>query len=318
MRISLSKAQHLLETGHLVALPTETVYGLGALLKYPQAIDAIFTLKGRPNNNPLIIHLAAVETMAPWVEELPEQIGQLAETFWPGPMTLVLKVKPEFVPERARAGLPTAAFRIPSQPQTLELLAKCGPLVMPSANLSGRPSATSAQHVEEDFGFSFPIVDGGACQKGLESTILMHDGQKWVIIRLGALQPEVFVPVLGYLPPIQHAQKGAIPLCPGQHYRHYSPKAKLTLSSQFSADSKGIVLGFSDAAYPPGCHVKILGSLKQPEIVAENLYSVLRQLDEQKIHYALVDMRFPREGLWLTIAERLTRASVFQEVRQLP
>jgi L-threonylcarbamoyladenylate synthase len=168
MRISLTEAQKLLEKGHVVAIPTETVYGLGGLLKYPQAIEQIFTLKGRPNNNPLIIHVSSLQEIRLYVPHLPDEVDALAHAFWPGPMTLVLPIEPDKIPNKARAGLSTAAFRIPQHPLALQLLEKSGALVMPSANVSGRPSATSPEHVEADFGQDFPIVEGGPCRKAFD------------------------------------------------------------------------------------------------------------------------------------------------------
>jgi L-threonylcarbamoyladenylate synthase len=309
MRISVSEALHLLALGKVVSLPTETVYGLAALLKYPQAIDTIFTLKGRPSSNPLIIHVANQQQISAFTQHLPTGFDQLAQAFWPGPMTLVINIKEELIPFQARAGLPTAAFRVPDHPLTLDLLSSCGPLVMPSANLSGRPSSTSPSHVEEDFGSDFPLVDGGSCKKGLESTILMHDEDRWKIIRLGVLEPEVFKPILGYIPEVASTPKGKKPLCPGQLYRHYAPRARLTLTKHFPKDLKELILGFSGATYPPGCDIILLGSLNNPQQVAENLYSTLRQLDENNTPKALVDVRIPNEGLWITIAERLQKAS---------
>jgi L-threonylcarbamoyladenylate synthase len=309
MRITIKEAMHLLEKGHVVALPTETVYGLGALLNSPEAIDKIYTLKGRPSNNPLIIHVSDCAMISKYTQEAPQDLPLLAKAFWPGPLTIVMKINQMAIPEQARAGLPTAAFRIPNHPLTLQLLKTCGPLVMPSANLSGRPSSTCPEHVEEDFGSDFPVVDGGSCQNGMESTILMEDKETWKIIRLGTIPPEAFVPVLGYKPQIHHAQKGEGPLCPGQLFRHYSPRAKLILLEYFPEDLKGIVLGFNNVHYPKNCVVKVMGSLNQPETAAESIYALLRQLDDEDITQAYVDMRFPKEGLWLTIAERLYKAS---------
>jgi L-threonylcarbamoyladenylate synthase len=310
MRISLAEAHRLLDQGHIVAIPTETVYGLGGLLKYPQAIEKIYALKGRPSNNPLIIHMAAVRDLLNYMPAWPKGVEALAEAFWPGPMTLVLPILADTIPEKARAGLPTAAFRIPAHPKALELLAAAGPIVMPSANLSGRPSATSPDHVEADFGQDFPVLEGGACRQGLESTILMFRNDCWEIIRLGAIDPEAFSPVLGYVPRVSVPQPGESPLCPGQLHRHYAPKAKLILRESLPADLEGVVLGFRTVAYPTGCELWEMGSLDSPQSVAENLYALLRQLDEAGVASAYVDMRFPRTGLWQTIAERLIKASL--------
>ncbi len=311
MRISVVEAQHLLEKGEVVAVPTETVYGLAGLLGHSQAIERIYALKGRPANNPLIIHAASFPQVVPYVSLMPMQADALAEAFWPGPITLVFPIRQEAIPVNARAGLPTAAFRVPQHPAALDLLHRCGPLVMPSANLSGRPSATAPDHVEADFGQDFPVLDGGACRKGLESTILLFRDGQWEIIRLGALEPDAFKKVLGYAPRVAAAPKnGESPLCPGQMYRHYAPKARLVLLEKIPPDLKGTILGFQDVPYPSACRVLEMGSLDSPESVAENLYGALRQLDAQGVAAAYVDIRFPREGLWLTIAERIIKASL--------
>jgi len=176
MYVNLIQAIEFLNTGKVVALPTETVYGLAASLKFPDAIKQIFTLKGRPQDNPLIVHTASMDQLTKYTDHLPEKFESLAELFWPGSLTLVAPANPLKVPRLVRAGLPTVAFRIPQHSLTLQVLQKTGPLVMPSANLSGRPSATLPGHVENDFGQSFPVVDGGPCSQGLESTILIYSG----------------------------------------------------------------------------------------------------------------------------------------------
>jgi len=218
-----------------------------------------------------------------------------------------------------RAGLATAGFRVPGLRLTRQLINKTGPLVMPSANRSGRPSATRPEHVEEDFGIHFPLLDGGICTKGVESTILFYYEGEWVILRLGALASETFEPILGYQPRVhckpvpEEARDGqdmtaCQPLCPGQQFRHYAPHAHLFLGDPVALAHAPFVLGFRERCYPAGKRVIVLGSLLCPEKVAENLYQALRQLDQEGAAHAWVDMDFPREGLWATVAERLLRA----------
>lgn len=307
MKISLEKAADSLKSGQVAAVPTETVYGLAASLNSPSAIEKIFALKGRPLANPLIIHVADRKAIDLYVTGFPPQFELLADVFWPGPLTIVLPVN-SAVPSLARAGLPTAGFRVPSLPLTQSLLRLTGPLVMPSANLSGRPSATSPGHVEEDFGAAFPVLDGGICQKGVESTVLLFQKGEWVIVRLGALAPEAFKPVLGYEPRVIQKNAESRPLCPGQLFRHYAPRARLFLGAASDLPSAPFVIGFNERAYPQGKRVIFLGSLNNPEEAAENLYNSLRQLDLEKAEEAWIDMDFPRNGLWQTIAERLMRA----------
>lgn len=306
MRLSLNEASKLLLNGHVVAVPTETVYGLAAALNQPKAIDTIFAIKRRPSGNPLIIHVPETKVIESFSRELPDRFHDLANVFWPGPLTMVLPIDTTKVPEKVRANLPTAAFRVPRHPVAHELLQRTGSLVMPSANLSGKPSATKPEHVEKDFGDHFPIVDGGGCKCGLESTIIYFNNSQWQIIRLGAIAPEQFLPILGYVPKIQINNGKAI--CPGQMYRHYAPNAYLRLCEKGEKLSE-VVIGFSDRTYPKATRVITLGDTHNPEIVAEVLYSILRQLDQEGIMEAHVDMDFPSTGLWTTIRERLQKAA---------
>jgi L-threonylcarbamoyladenylate synthase len=308
MKIDVSQAAHLLQNGQVVAVPTETVYGLAACADNAEGIARIYALKGRPASNPLIIHLPEWSLLASYAEGLPPGSAELAARYWPGPMTLILPVLTARVLPEVRADLPTAGFRIPAHPLALDLLQRTGPLVMPSANLSGRPSATTPGHIEEDFGEAFPLLDGGECQHGLESTILCYDQDQWVVVRLGALSPETFQPILGYIPNVIAASSGDKPLCPGQLFRHYAPRAKLIVDKR-EADQALFILGFKERIYPEGKRLIYLGSLGKPEEVAENLYKALRLLDQEGATHAWVDMDFPSVGLWQTIEERLRRAA---------
>lgn len=311
MRVSFKAAVKLLQEGDVVGIPTETVYGLAACIGQPEAVAKIYALKNRPSNNPLIIHCASEKQLSSYLEETPPYFAQLAERFWPGPMTLVMPIKSVSVPAIVRSGLPTAAFRIPAHPLARLLIEETGPLVMPSANLSGRPSATSPEHVEQDFGSNFPVFDGGICERGVESTILYWNGNRWEIARLGALAPSAFRPLLGerleYFSLVK--EKKEAPLCPGQLFRHYAPHAELVLFEEFPADAEGIVIGFTDRLYPAGCRLIPLSSSDEPETAAKNLYACLRQLDEQGIQKAFVDINMPDENLWLTLKERLRKAA---------
>jgi L-threonylcarbamoyladenylate synthase len=238
---------------------------------------------------------------------VPSDFAKLTNLFWPGPQNLVLQANTDRIPEQVRAGLPTAAFRVPNHSMALEVLKKVGPIVMPSANLSGSPSATHWKHVESDFGKDFPVLDGGACKRGVESTILCHVGDRWQIARLGALSAEDFTAVLGYTPVIAALENSGKPLCPGQMFRHYAPKAQLLLKKDLN-ECDGVVIGFSDRSYPNASRVFFLGATNNPEEVAENLYAVLRQLDVEGISSASVDVDVPSGGLWTTILERLSKA----------
>ncbi len=308
MKVSVTQAAEILLQGHPVGVPTETVYGLAAPLLHEEAIRKIFALKKRPQDNPLIVHVADIEQIRNLTTDFPEKFELLAKTFWPGPLTLVIPCIPEKIPTTVRAGLSTVAFRIPNHPEVLKLLALTGPLVMPSANLSGKPSSTKAEHVEHDFGENFPVIDGGNSNFGLESTILIFLDNKWHMGRLGTIPAENFQEYLGYTPMVVAKQSGAGPLCPGQNYRHYAPLATMYLEKNIPENCCNI-LGFKERNYPKTMRVFLLGSLDEPESVAAGLYNLLRTLDSEGINDVGVDMDFPDVGLWKSIRERLKKAA---------
>lgn len=286
MRITFSAAVQALKDGQLIGVPTETVYGLAASIQCQSAIKKIFKLKNRPKANPLIVHVATIEEIAKYAHSYPPQFAALAKAFWPGPLTVILPAHKGRVPAIARSGLNTVGIRIPALLVTRQLIAQTGALVMPSANLSGRPSSTLGDHLEDDFGADFPLLEGGACQNGLESTVLLYQNNKWVIGRLGALTPEVFIPVLGYEPLILEKQKTQAPACPGQSFRHYAPKAQLILGDEARINEASVILGFNERTYPDSHRLITFGSLDHPEKVAEHLYQILRQLDIEEIETA--------------------------------
>lgn len=319
MRISASQAAARLKFGEVVAIPTETVYGLAASLNHPAAIEAIFALKGRPSNNPLIVHLPApsstgehpMEALSSYLAQPVDGLETLVKRFWPGPLTLVLPVKTERIIPLVRANLPTSAFRMPLHSTALHILAQTGPLVAPSANRSGLPSSTCVEHVEEDFGPLFPVVDGGCCEGGVESTILILHAAKWHVGRLGAIAPETFAPLLGYVPEwgALEGTNGQV-CCPGQLYRHYAPRAKLILGeTDYRESDEAVVLGFSDRTYVGARRLFFLSSSNDPISALNRLYHTLRLLDQEKIPSAWVDLRIPNINLWRTLRERLIRAA---------
>ncbi|MFI5342944.1 MAG: L-threonylcarbamoyladenylate synthase, partial [Chlamydiales bacterium] len=268
----------------------------------------VFELKGRPMANPLIIHLAHWEEIEEYALDFPPGFEPLAEAFWPGPLTLILPIDPERIDPLVRADLPTAGFRIPAHPLTLKVLQETGPLVMPSANLSGKPSSTQSEHVEHDFSADFPVLCGGSCTKGLESTILYYKEPFWGVVRMGSLAPSAFQPILGYEPLNLAAASESKPICPGQLFRHYAPQATLLLDP-IEMHHAPCLIGFTERSYPQDKRLLLLGSIEDPEQVAAHLYQILRHLDSEGIAAAWVDMDFPREGLWASIAERLVRAA---------
>lgn len=306
MRLNFDEAVDLLLNDQVVAIPTETVYGLAGKLSSEKAVQEIFKLKNRSAHNPLIIHVSSLEMIKPFADSYPGGFEQLVKAFWPGPLTLIFPIIESLVPEAARANLPHAAFRFPNHQITQALIEKTGPLVAPSANLSGTPSPTLPRHVERDFGEDFPVFDGGQCKRGLESTILIFLDGRWKIGRLGVLTPEVFIPHLGYLPESVLTLKDRPP-CPGQLYRHYAPKTRLYLQSEFNEAT--FIVGFSDRSY--SVDSLSFGNSDDPERVAQNFYNTLRELDERGIEEAWIDIDFPRLGLWTTIRERLEKAAGF-------
>lgn len=308
MRITLNETVTLLRTGNVVAIPTETVYGLAAWVHDLSAIEKIYSLKKRPMTNPLIVHLAESDQIVHYASSYPDDFFLLAEAFWPGPLTIILPVKPSAIAAQARAGLETCAFRVPKHPVTRALLREVSPLVAPSANLSGRPSSTRPEHVEEDFGREFPVLDADMSDHGVESTIIANSKGLWQIVRQGAISQDALATCLGYTPQIQDKSTDT-PICPGQLFRHYAPRAKLFLSEDAYDPDIPCVVGFSDRTYLGAKKVLTMGSSSCAESAAFSLYDTLRALDVQAVEAAWVDMRFPENGLWKTLRERLTRAA---------
>ena len=307
--IDVAQAVQLLIAGEVVAIPTETVYGLAAALAMPKAIEKVFALKQRPANNPLITHIASPAYLPAFSESLPKDWQALSEAFWPGPLTLVVEINPQRVPVIARAGLSTAAFRVPKHPTALEIVNQAGPLVAPSANKSGSPSATTPEHVFHDFDTSVPCVNAGPCLLGVESTVLVHPKDRWELARLGAISQEELANVLGYTPQLHSSDVDVAAICPGQLHRHYAPTTQLVLSSEAYTGEIPVVVGFSDRSYPQAQQVFSLGHSEDVKACLKQLYNTLRELDLQEIPVAWVDMQLPQQGLWLTLIERLQRAS---------
>ena len=232
----IEEAARILKAGGLVAFPTETVYGLGGNGLDKEAARKIYAAKGRPSDNPLILHVSKMEEVYPLVESVPEKAKRLMESFWPGPLTLILK-KSKIVPLESTGGLDTVAIRCPDNALTLELIERAGlPVAGPSANLSGSPSPTEASHVYHDLsGRIEGILDDGAVGIGVESTILDMSTDRPTLLRPGAITLEDLTEVLGEKPEIdptllgKKMEDGFIPKAPGMKYRHYAPKAEMVL-----------------------------------------------------------------------------------------
>lgn len=226
----IEDAAALLLQGELVAFPTETVYGLGAAISQPEAIAKIFAVKGRPQDNPLIVHIAKIDEIFALAREIPESFFRLAELFWPGPLTFILK-KHLSLPTSICAGLDTIAVRMPNHPVARELIERVGAVAAPSANLSGKPSSTTAQHVLEDFaGKIAALIDGGEALCGIESTVIsLAHGEGPVLLRPGAIDREMLEKALGTK--LGTAGKSDAKASPGTRYRHYAPRAPLRVFS---------------------------------------------------------------------------------------
>ncbi len=301
-----ARAVALLQSGGLVAFPTETVYGLGADATSDAAVARIFEAKNRPAFNPLIVHLADA-AMIPRIAEMPEAARKLA-TLWPGPLTLVLPLRPDSgLSPLVTAGLQTVAVRIPAQPLAHKLLAGFGgPVAAPSANPSGRVSATTALHVLDGLsGRIAAVIDGGGCAVGLESTIIGFDGQTPVLLRAGGVPVEEITAITG---PLGKA-RGAGISAPGQLRSHYAPKVGLRINADKPRANEGW-LGFGPTEHPtPGLNLSLSGDLVE---AAATLFDALRKMDAICLRHGFAGFAvapIPRTGLGLAINDRLTRAA---------
>jgi len=335
-------AAALLRAGHVVAFPTETVYGLGADALNPAAVSRVFQLKGRPSRNPLIVHVAD-EVMARTLAAVwPEEAVQLARRFWPGPLSIVLPKRPE-VPDvvTGGAGSRTVAIRCPDHPVALALLHECAtPLVGPSANLSGQVSPTTAAHVLASFPTGVVVLDGGACSKGIESTVIsLAEGESPRILRLGVITPDMIQLALGrpvIAPGVAgvagvaggageeggeggardddpDAPLGPLP-SPGLLSRHYAPKAPASLltraeieASLLAEPDPVVVLSFSGIAVSPPHRAVLLP--REPHAFAARLYAAMHEADDTHPSHILIERPTGAGAVWAAILDRLRRAT---------
>lgn len=327
-REALSRVGEILRRGRLAAIPTETVYGLAADACNPQAVKSIFTTKGRPQDNPLIVHICSMEMWGEIVQEIPPAARRLAEAFWPGPLTIILP-KNERIPPVTSGGLDTVAVRFPSHPVARELIRLAGvPIAAPSANLSGLPSPTTAQRCMEDlWGRVEAIVDAGSCSVGVESTVVTLAQHPPRLLRPGGITLEQLRSVLGQVevdPAVtRQLQQGQKASSPGMKYKHYAPKANVQLVEadretylDYVNRQKGegvYALCFSEDLPAIQIPAVAYGSGEEPLSQAHGLFESLRQLDElgAKVVYA----RCPsKEGVGLAVYNRLIRAAGFSVV----
>lgn len=306
----LHRAEQLLRQGELVAIPTETVYGLAANALDAKAVLKIFEVKNRPHFDPLIIHIGEAEMLNRYVIKVPRWAEELSNEFWPGPLTLVLP-KRDVIPDIATSGLDTVGVRMPDHPLTRELLKRLDfPLAAPSANPFGYISPTSAQHVFDQLGSEIEyILDGGECRVGLESTIVGEFDGEPTILRLGGITVEAIEQVLGAVK--VDTSSSSDPRNPGSLEQHYSPRLPLRFIDEAEAYDKERVgvLSFSTLRENmPIDHQVILSRGEDLEEAAVNLFAGLRKLDAMDLEMILAE-RFPDAGLGRAINDRLERAS---------
>lgn len=325
----ISAAAKILREGGLVAIPTETVYGLGANGLDAQAVKRIFEAKGRPQDNPLILHVTGPQWLPRYCRNIPPMAYVLARKFWPGPLTMILQ-RQSIVPDETTAGLDTVAVRCPNHPVTLAIIREAGvPIAAPSANTSGRPSCTSAQDVLEDMdGKIEGVVDGGPCSVGVESTILDLTCQPPRLLRPGGLPLEDLERLIGHID-VDHAvtaplQEGEKPKAPGMKYRHYAPKAPVTVVTgapeasareiqRRAGKGAGIICFDEYADLFRGMEVHTLGPSGDKLVQAQRVFDALRTFDNSDVTEIYTQCPDNR-GLGLAIGNRLKKAAGFHVV----
>lgn len=335
----MQEAAALIREGELVAFPTETVYGLGADALRPEASSKIYEAKGRPSDNPLIVHVCKFEELERIAKDVPEQARKLADAFWPGPLTMVVW-KNDNVPYTTTGGMDTVAVRMPNHPVALALIEESGCLIAaPSANTSGKPSPTEASHVSTDMDGRIPVIlDGGAVGIGIESTIIDLTEAVPMILRPGYITKQMLEEVLGeevIIDPgilatdtTDPSQTGQKPKAPGMRYKHYAPKADLVL---VEGDTDNVVAEINrlvEVAQNAGKHVGVIatdetmehytadvvlsiGARDDEDAIAQHLYKILRDFDEQEVD-AIYSESFATPRIGQAIMNRLLKAAGYQ------
>lgn len=325
----IGEAGRILKEGGLVAFPTETVYGLGADALNEDAAKKIYAAKGRPSDNPLIIHITNMKALEKIVTEIPEKAEKIAEKYWPGPLTMIFN-KSEVVPYGTTGGLDTVAVRMPVHEIAREVIdAGGGYIAAPSANTSGRPSPTNAEHVAEDLtGRIDMIVDGGPVQIGVESTILDVTVEPPMILRPGAITKEMMEDVIGEVAvdkTLIKPDSKIVPKAPGMKYRHYAPKADLTIiegpTEKVVEEINRLAKEKADAGYKVGVigteetvekyvtgDVKCIGTRSDENTIAANLFGILREFDDDTVDF-IYSESFDTAGIGSAIMNRLLKAA---------
>ena len=331
----IEEAGQILKSGGLVAFPTETVYGLGGDALNPASCGKIYAAKGRPSDNPLIVHIAERSALTQIAANISGKAERLMDAFWPGPLTLIFEKKP-LVPDKTTGGLPTVAVRMPSDPIAEALIRAGGGFVAaPSANVSGRPSTTTAAHVAEDLnGRIEMILDGGQAVIGLESTIVDVSAEPPVILRPGAVTKSMLEREIGAVETdkaIIASDSGVRPKAPGMKYRHYAPKAGLTIvegetervvsairhlteEAERAGKKVGIIAADETAFRYPAGLVQSLGARSREAEISAHLFEVLRRFDDTEVD-CIYSEAFEDAGLGTAIMNRLLKAAGHQVLR---
>lgn len=333
---ALAEAASLLRKGGTVAFPTETVYGLGADARSTEAVAAVFAAKGRPSDNPLIVHIADRSQLEELTAPPEEAVSRLLDAFWPGPLTVVLPVKSGVLSPLVTAGLSTVGVRMPDHPVALALIAAAGcPVAAPSANRSGRPSPTRASHVLEDLGGRIGgIVDGGEAGVGLESTVVEYAGGVLHILRPGGVTQAQLQEVLPDVPVVgasagldaESLPEPETPRAPGMKYAHYAPKGTMVLvqgedpaavreriqreldAAKQRGERTGVFTYEEHARHFEADHAAVCGRLGDPDSIARKLYAALRSFDEAGVTFIAAEA-CPDEGIGQAVMNRLRKAA---------
>ena len=308
--------------GEVAAFPTETVYGLGADARNAQAIAKIYEAKGRPSDNPLIVHIGQIEQLQGFIDYVPEKALLAIKAFWPGPLTAILPLKPAALAENVSAGLSTVGVRMPSHPVARDLLTLANmPIAAPSANRSGKPSPTAASHVLEDLKGRIPyVLDGGPATAGLESTIVDFTVEPPALLRPGSITEEMLVAVIGDLQGAGCIREEQAPKAPGMKYTHYAPEAPVLLAflddeevaakiEQLRSQGKRVALVATDSyRHLPHDAFVSLGTSDEIEAVSSRLFAALRECNQLPID-VIVAAAYPANGIGKALMNRLEKAA---------
>lgn len=321
----IENACEILKNGGVVGIPTETVYGLAANAYDPIAIEKIFKAKGRPQDNPLIVHIANIDTVYEIAKDIPKVALCCAQKFWPGPLTIVLN-KTDKIPNCVSAGLSTVAVRMPENKTAREVILKSGlPLAAPSANISGSPSPTSANHVINDLdGKIDAVLMGEDCTVGVESTVISLAGDHPVLLRPGGVTLEQLREILPDITVnkavLSELEKGETAASPGMKYKHYAPKTETYLvdgenfADFINKKKDAIAICFAEEANNISIPKIIYGTKAQPETLAQNIFAVLREIDNSNTKYAYIHAP-QKDGIGLAVYNRLIRAAAFKVIK---